>query len=129
MYESSSSFDVDPNREYEVVKIGSESGHTTGNLKPGYCFIRKTFPNIPGMYLQLDDCYTIYDRNNQPFFEPGDSGAAVFVVDETNSSQHPLALAFGKQTNHEITAACPIKNILEVLNLSIVQPAQPMDMP
>lgn len=129
MYESSSPFDADPYKEYTVVKIGSESGHTTGDLKHGFCSIRKLFPNIPGMYLQLEDCYKIYDRNNQPFFELGDSGAAVFVVDETNSSQRPLALAIGKQTDHEITAACPIKNILEVLNLSIVQPAQPMDIP
>lgn len=129
MYETSSSFDVDSDEEYEVVKNGRTTGDTTGDLKCCFFSIRKPFPERGGIYLKLDNCYTIYNRDSQPFLLPGDSGAAVFVVDKKDSSRQPLALAFGKMTSYGITFASPIQNILEVLNLSIIQPAQPMDMP
>jgi hypothetical protein len=129
MYESSLSFDVDSDEEYEVVKNGRTTGNTTGDLKCCFFSVRKPFPERGGIYLKLDNCYTIYNRHSEPFFLPGDSGAAVFVIDKTDGSKQPLGLAFGKMTHHGITFASPIKNVLDVLDLSIVQPAQPMNVP
>lgn len=128
MYESSSSFGVDSDEEYEVVKTGSGSGHTRGYLKFSLS-IRTPFSDKGGVYLRLDNCYTIYDRGNQPFVKPGDSGAAVYVLDRKDSSLHPLGLAIGRMRISGKTIACPIQNILEILNLSIIQPAQFMVMP
>ncbi|XP_062580724.1 uncharacterized protein LOC134242636 [Saccostrea cucullata] len=130
LYISSLSFEVDPDMEYEVIGHGRTSGTTTGILKETFMSFRKSFPERAGIYLVLDNCFTIYRIRIEPkeFFEPGDSGSAVYVV-EADNTQHPLGLAFGVLGEHKITFASPVKKITDILNLSVVQPAQPMNIP
>ncbi|XP_061169004.1 uncharacterized protein LOC133178283 [Saccostrea echinata] len=129
MYYSSFSFDIDSDEEYDVTKKGRTTGETKGILKDCTFLIRRPFPDRAGVYLTLDNCYTVYDSNSQIFFLPGDSGATAYVINKTDNTRQPLGLAFGKMTNFPITFVCPIDKIADVLNLSILQPAEPMEIP
>ncbi|XP_062595018.1 uncharacterized protein LOC134256385 [Saccostrea cucullata] len=126
---SSINFDLDSDEEYEVIKRGRTTGETKGILKECTFLIRRPFPDRAGVYLTLDNCYSIFDSNSQIFFLPGDSGAAVYVCNKLDNTRQPLGLAFGKMTNFPVTFVSPIDKIADVLNLSILQPAEPMEIP
>ncbi|XP_062573717.1 uncharacterized protein LOC134235594 [Saccostrea cucullata] len=113
-----------------VVKMGRTTGKTKGIwLKSCPYSVKQPLQSPHGVYFSLNNCLCIENMGTESFFEPGDSGAAVYVISKGNIQQ-PLGLAIGKTTSKHsppVTLACHIESILNVLELSIFEPAQPME--
>ncbi|XP_062580723.1 uncharacterized protein LOC134242635 [Saccostrea cucullata] len=124
------SFNNNSEEDKVVVKTGRTTGRTTGIwLRQCPLSVKRIPPRHKGVYFPLYECLCIENKDSKSFFEPGDSGAAVYVISEGNI-HYPLGLAIGKTTSihlPSITLACHIESILKVLNLSIFEPAQPME--
>lgn len=103
----------------KVTKTGRTSRKTTGSLVDhSLSFqINKSFP-IKGWFC-FNNCYAIENNTaDQPFFEPGDSGSGVYVIDNKNTLK-PLGIAFAYSCS--FTAVCKIDQVVEKLNLAIVR--------
>lgn len=102
-----------------VTKKGRTTGTTIGYLVDNSLSVRinKSFPS-KGCFC-FCNCYAIENNTeDQPFFEAGDSGSGVYVIEKENTLK-PLGIAFAKSCLY--TAVCKIDKIVEKLNLEIVR--------
>ena len=114
-----------PSEELQVVKKGKTTNVTHGVYGGILLLARLRFGIAStGRYYLFINCYRINDatENNQ-FFDEGDSGSGVFLIDRQNSRVKPLGIAFGRFNCGHFTLVCKIKHIAEQLNLSILRDA------
>lgn len=71
-----------------------------------------------GPFYNFKKCYRILD-NDEEFFQGGDSGSGVFLIDENSSRIQPLGIAFGRGIG--FTLVCKIKHIAERFQLSVMK--------
>lgn len=110
-----------------VTKTGRTTRTTTGYLVDNSlsCRIDKSLSSRECFC--FFNCFAIEnDTDDQPFFEPGDSGSGVSVIENENTLK-PLGIAFAYSC--AFTAVCKIDKIVEKLNLEIVRyrEEEPMD--
>lgn len=56
-----------------------------------------------------------------PFFDEGDSGSGVFLLDDCNRNMTPLGIAFARGDLTNTTFVCKIQHIVEKFQLSLCQ--------
>lgn len=110
-YDMSSS--LQPTERVHVTKTGIGTGTTTGYIKEMNYDCRIYHRNNQ-YYFQ--NCYGIVKEGNELFSIKGDSGSAVFVVN--NGVLKPLGILF---IYGPITAVCKIDEIIEERRLRIVR--------
>lgn len=103
-------------RSIKVFKRGGTTGETEGYLSDNSLSVCLDFTN--GFYF-FDRCYAV-ESINSPFFEPGDSGSGVFLI-ENGVPTKPLGIAFAFQKRSQTTAVCRIDKIIDAFNLSVYQ--------
>lgn len=73
-------------------KKARASGETEGILVSGMSTVFVNDFKSPFKY-QFDYCYEIKSKNaNEKFFEPGDSGSGVYLIDRKGKKRHQLEL-------------------------------------
>lgn len=99
-----------------VTKTGRSTGTTSGVLTQRALSVKisQLFPNK--RFFTFDNCYGVEQTEDEVFFVPGDSGAAVFVTD--NNTKTPLGIAFAFSNTY--TAVCRIDTFVKERNLNIV---------
>lgn len=101
-----------------VIKTGRTTGTTHGRLKLDSLSIRVDKSFAAKGYMVFFNCFEVIDNKGfKTFFEPGDSGAGVFVEKE-NGTLKPLGIAFASMNSQ--TAVCKIDAIVKELKLAIV---------
>lgn len=103
----------------KVTKKGRTTRTTIGYLVDNSLSVRinKSFPS-KGCFC-FYNCYAIENNTaDEPFFEPGDSGSGVYVM-ENEHTLKPLGIAFANSCSY--TAVCKIDQVVEKLNLTIVR--------
>lgn len=101
-----------------VIKTGRTTGTTHGRLKLDSLSIRVDKSFAAKGYMVFFNCFEVIDKKGfKAFFEPGDSGAGVFVEKE-NGTLKPLGIAFASLNSQ--TAVCKIDAIVKELKLAIV---------
>lgn len=109
-----------------VTKIGRTTGKTTGLLSRENESISIPNRNVDGGFCEFEDCYSVENGNpNSPFFDLGDSGSGVFLLDNFGNSNKGLGIAFA--TGCEKTYVCKLKEIVKQFNLSVSSDEEPMD--
>lgn len=109
-----------------VKKRGRTTGDTTGKLVGSCMYVCVHSTQVPGRYYEFQNCFAVEDLKNGPrFFDKGDSGSGVFVIDENDRSLKPLGIAFAFYCSK--TAVCKIGQITNAFNLSIYDNEQLMD--
>lgn len=103
-------------RSIKVFKRGGTTGETEGYLSDNSLSVCLDFTN--GFYF-FDRCYAVTSINS-PFFEPGDSGSGVFLI-ENGVPTKPLGIAFAFHKRSQTTAVCRIDKIIDAFNLSVYQ--------
>lgn len=109
----------------KVMKRGGTTGQTEG-LLTGNTFsvcVDKDF-NLGGFYY-FARCFSI-ESIDGPFFEKGDSGSGVFLV-ENGRPTKPLGIAFAKFLINHNTAVCRIDKVVEAFGLSVYQNEEPKE--
>ena len=71
-----------------------------------------------GPFYLFEKCYRIFDEDST-FFDEGDSGSGVFLIDRKGSGIQPLGIAFGRYCG--FTLVCKIKHIAERFHLSVLK--------
>lgn len=106
---------LEPKERVRVTKTGTATGTTTGYIKQMNYDCRIYYRNNEYIF---HDCYGIVKEGKELFSKPGDSGSAVFVV-QNNGVLKPLGILFA--INGPITAVCKIDEIIEERRLRIVK--------
>ena len=101
------------------MKKGRTTNVTLGTYD-GLCLLAKLCFGIEqnGPYYYFEKCYRILDTDKE-FFQRGDSGSGVFLIDRNSSRIKPLGIAFGRCIG--FTLVCKIKHIVERFQLSILK--------
>lgn len=109
------------------MKRGGSTGETEGLLSGNLLSVcvDKDF-NLGGFYYFSRCCFSIKSID-RPFFERGDSGSGVFLM-ENGRPTKPLGIAFAKLLINHNTAVCRIDKIAEAFGLSVYQHEEPMEM-
>lgn len=108
----------------KVMKRGGTTGETEGRLTGNTLSVRvDKDPNVGGFYY-FSRCFSI-DICDGPFFEKGDSGSGVFLMENERPTK-PLGIAFAKHMISQKTAVCRIDKIVEAFGLSVYQNEEPM---
>lgn len=129
----------------EVMKTGRTTAITFGQLDQTYKedSIRLYHPPQSDNWYSFEDVYVVQNNLGEAFFEPGDSGSGVFVVEKTEEGNKPgkaLGIlfagtcseevsseevsseeAFSKEVYPEEAYVCKIAKILDTLGLKIVR--------
>jgi hypothetical protein len=104
----------------EVIKRGRTTKETVGILKYGAASIR--IPTKNKMAIQIfNNCYVIGHKGNTVFFEKGDSGSGVFLIDTNDEKLLPLGIAFAKLNSWKETFVCKIDTILQEFDVSVIE--------
>lgn len=93
-----------------VMKFGAETGLTKGEVKALHCSLTI---NQHDKEYYFEEAIMIKSISNQPFAKTGDSGAVVY-----KSDGRILGIVFA--TSADFTVICPIKEVLESLNCSLL---------
>ena len=115
--------------DYEYLKVtkkGNKTGVTYGIIHEVVTSARidSITDTEFGHFYSFNNCYCVRDvTNDTPFFEIGDSGSGVFLIDETNRRLVPLGIAFARGRFGFSTYVCKIKHIAEKFQLKIYQDA------
>lgn len=104
-----------------VTKTGSETSTTKGRLhdvEDHICF------NHCGVKCDFHDVYSVCNlpEVNSHFFLPGDSGSAVYLIDENGDSNKALGIGFAimQDEEHRIyTYVGSIRTIVDALNVDV----------
>lgn len=104
-------------RSIKVFKRGGTTGETEGYLSDDSLSVCLDFTN--GGFYFFDRCYGV-ENINSSFFEPGDSGSGVFLI-ENEIPTKPLGIAFAFHKRSQTTAVCRIDKIVDAFNLSVYQ--------
>lgn len=108
-----------------VIKRGKMTGDTEGWLMSDSGSFGVKRDLITGYTYQFDNCYVIKSiTKDKSFFDPGDSGSAVFVKED--GKLKPLGIAFAFSADGE-TYACRIDQIVQAFNLSILDEEEDME--
>lgn len=105
-----------------VKKRGRTTGDTIGKL------VNKDMPlcvRVHGRIYEFKNCFCVKQINKEPFFEKGDSGSGVYLIDEKDGSLKPVGIAFAFFCSE--TAVCKIREIVEAFNVSVYEYEEPMD--
>uniref|UniRef100_A0A8W8NZR8 Peptidase S1 domain-containing protein n=1 Tax=Magallana gigas TaxID=29159 RepID=A0A8W8NZR8_MAGGI len=107
-----------------VRKKGKVTGETVGILVSGMISIR--VDNVPSpLKYRFDYCYEIINKHGyKPFFEPGDSGSGVYLLDERGNKK-PVGIAFAFGLNGD-TYACRIEYVTRAFELSLYDVQEPI---
>lgn len=101
-----------------VTKKGKSTGVTYGSIdKTNYH--TRVESSQKGTFYAFKKCYRIRPLNREIFFEDGDSGAGVFLIDEQTKTLKPLGIGFLKGPVY--TCVCRIKHFLDEFQLSICE--------
>lgn len=110
-----------------VTKRGQTTYITYGKL------VETNFAiNIPktsrNEWFTFINCYRIENEDDKkPFFEAGDSGSGVFVIDKDNGQFKPLGIAFASNPINKITVVCKIEPIITDFDLYVYKEDDEMD--
>lgn len=101
------------------MKKGRTTNVTLG-IYDGLCLLARLLFGIQqnGPFYLFEKCYRILDKD-EDFFQGGDSGSGVFLIDKNTSRIHPLGIAFGRCIGS--TLVCKIKHIAERFQLSVMK--------
>lgn len=114
------------NGSMSVKKRGRTTRDTTGKLVGDCMYVRVYSKQVPGRYYEFQNCFAVEQTDNsQRFFDKGDSGSGVFVIDENDKSLKPLGIAFAFYCSK--TAVCKIGQITNAFNVSVYDNEQLMD--
>lgn len=110
-----------------VTKRGQTTYITYGKLVEANFAI-----NIPktsrNEWFTFINCYRIENEDDKkPFFEAGDSGSGVFVIDKDNGQFKPLGIAFASNPINKSTVVCKIEPIITDFDLSVYKEDDEMD--
>lgn len=111
--------DVESNRRMFVSKKGISTDTTTGLLSQN------------PMSIQIKDiwfkkCFIINDYKER-FFEKGDSGSGVFLIDADGKRKRALGIAFGLSVSQRQTCVCDIRDIVHAFDIAFYPEPQAMD--
>lgn len=109
----------------EVIKRGGSTGETKGRLAGNALSVCVDKDFSFGGFYYFDRCFSI-ESIGCPFFEKGDSGSGVFLM-ENKKPTKPLGIAFAKLLINHNTAVCRIDKIAEAFGLSIYQNEEPKE--
>lgn len=109
----------------KVMKRGGSTGETEGLLTGNTLSVCVDKDLSSGGFYHFDRCFSI-ESSGRPFFEKGDSGSGVFLI-ENGRPTKPLGIAFAKLSIKHITAVCRIDKIAEVFGLSLYQNEEPKE--
>lgn len=108
----------------KVTKIGRTTGITFGELDGEMESIQMEHPAGSDRYYIFYSPYVVYSiPEERHFFEPGDSGSGVFVVEKTKEGDKPgkaVGILFAGAISEE-AYVCKIARILDTLGLTIVR--------
>lgn len=127
-------------KSVEVMKTGRTTGITFGKLHQN-CdeySIKMYHPPQTDTFYSFKDVYVVRNKLGEAFFEPGDSGSGVFVVEKTAEGDKPgkaLGILFAGMCSEEVSSenafskeaypeeayVCKIAKILDTLGLTIVR--------
>lgn len=108
-----------------VKKRGRTSGDTTGKLVGDCLYVRVYSTEVRGRYYEFENCFSVKPKDKTTrFFEKGDSGSGVFVIEKDNSLKH-LGIAFASLFSK--TAVCKIGQITNAFNVSVYDYEELMD--
>lgn len=103
----------------KVMKRGGSTGETEGLLTGNTLSVCVDKDFSFGGFYYFARCFSI-ESIDRPFFEKGDSGSGVFVM-ENGKPTKPLGIAFAKLMINHNTALCRIDKIAEAFGLGIYQ--------
>lgn len=100
-----------------VVKTGRTTGHTTGLLDERFSV---SFPNPynPALIVSFNDCHFV-DELETLFFEGGDSGSGVFLIDSESQPCKALGIAFAFSQVFQKTVVCDIRDVVDAFNVTV----------
>lgn len=108
-----------------VKKRGRTTGDTIGKLVDDCLYICVDSTKVQGRYYVFEKCFAVKGRDETKFFDKGDSGSGVFLIDKKDNSLKALGIAFAFfQTK---TAVCKIRQITDAFNVSVYGYEEPMD--
>lgn len=107
------------------MKRGGSTGETEGLLTGNTLSVCVDKDFSFGGFYYFARCFSI-ESIDRPFFEKGDSGSGVFVM-ENGKPTKPLGIAFAKLMINHNTAVCRIDKITEAFGLSVCQNEEPME--
>ena len=111
--------DVQCERTTLVSKQGRSKKVTIGILSENTISIKVN--NI-----WFKNCFCIYNySDSEQFFEEGDSGSGVFLIDEKGEPKKALGIAFAFSSTE--TCVCDIRNIVQAFDIAFYQEPQLMD--
>ena len=111
--------DVQCERTTLVSKKGRSKKVTIGILSENTISIKVN--NI-----WFKNCFCIYNySDSEQFFEEGDSGSGVFLIDEKGEPKKALGIAFAFSSTE--TCVCDIRNIVQAFDIAFYQEPQLMD--
>lgn len=102
-----------------VMKTGRTTGSTTGLFFYDSLLFRAINNQDDGRFYLFPNCYGILDRENKPFFKPGDSGSGIYLNNNNNKKIVGIGIAIARdfENNRNITFACKIQEIVEAFNI------------
>lgn len=103
-----------------VQKRGRTTEKTVGILTSGGGSVSIRSKNN-NSFQTFQSCYLIGDKDNRIFFDEGDSGSAVFLIDKTENKLKPLGIAFARLEFGRETFVCKIDKILQEFNISVIK--------
>lgn len=108
-----------------VKKKGRTTGETFGKLVGDCLYVRVYSTEVRGRYYEFENCFSVKPKDKTTrFFEKGDSGSGVFVIEKDNSLK-PLGIAFASLFCK--TAVCKIGQITNAFNVSVYDYEELMD--
>lgn len=108
-----------------VKKRGRTTGDTIGKLDGDCMHVRVYSTQVPRQYYEFENCFAVIQQDNNTFFDKGDSGSGVFLIDKNDSSLKPLGIAFAFFGSK--TAVCKIRQIANAFNVTVYEDEEQMD--
>lgn len=114
------------NGSVSVKKVGRATGKTVGKLVSDCLYVRVYPTQVHETYYEFQNCFAVEpEENGSLFFDKGDSGSGVFVIDKKDNSLKPLGIAFAFLCSK--TAVCKIGQITDAFNVSVYEYEELMD--
>ena len=107
--------------DVHVIKKGQATGITRGVYGGFFMSEKVDFkPFSTESFFIFENCYRILDKDGQ-FFDEGDSGSGVFLIDKKDSNVKALGIAFARSLYQCATLVCKVNHIAERFQLSIIK--------
>ncbi|PSN71736.1 hypothetical protein BS50DRAFT_629873 [Corynespora cassiicola Philippines] len=134
LLEASQYCSIDPNKSYDVAKIGRTSGWTSGKINNIGSRLNLRVDHISVVPTELKHRYgtvilsygVVVDERFPEFLEPGDSGSAVLLKDRSKKQATIVGLGFAGNSRTRISYMQPmdlvVKDIEEITGCKVVYP-------